>query len=82
MAPFHHSIYAGPFRLPRSEKKKGRGETVLKDLIHEELETLQERMDHLDPKERLDVLVKLLPYILPKCTHTTAEINVPRKPPS
>ena len=39
---------------------------VLKDLIHEELETLQERMDHLDPKERLEVLVKLLPYILPK----------------
>ena len=39
---------------------------VLKDLIHEELETLQERMDHLDPKERLEVLVKLLPYVLPK----------------
>ena len=39
---------------------------VLKDLIHEELETLQERMDHLDPKERLEVLVKLLPYILPR----------------
>ena len=55
---------------------------VLKDLIHEELETLQERMEYLDTKERLDVLVKLLPYILPKCTHTTAEINVPRKPPS
>ena len=38
---------------------------VLKDLIHEELEALQEKLDHLDPKERLEVLVKLLPYVLP-----------------
>jgi len=49
---------------------------VLKYLIHEELETLQERMDQLDPKERLEVLVKLLPYVLPKvspASHTTDE---------
>jgi len=49
---------------------------VLKDLIHKELETLQERLDHLDPKERLEVLVKLLPYVLPKVSptsHTTDE---------
>ena len=48
----------------------------MKDLIHEELETLQERMDHLDPKERMEVLVKLLPYVLPKVqptSHTTDE---------
>lgn len=49
---------------------------VLKNLIHEELETLQERMDLLDPKERLEVVVKLLPYALPKvspASHTTDE---------
>lgn len=49
---------------------------VLKDLIHEELETLQETLDHLDPKDRLEVLVKLLPYVLPKvspASHTTDE---------
>ena len=28
---------------------------VLKDLIHEELETLHERLDHLDPKKHLEV---------------------------
>ena len=48
------------------KKKKGGGETVLKGLIHEELQTLQERLDHLEPKECLEVLVKLLPYVLPK----------------
>ena len=49
---------------------------VLKDLIHEELETLHERLDHLDPKKHLEVLVKLLPYVLPKvspASHTTDE---------
>jgi len=62
--------------LPRSEKKKGRGETILKNLIHEELEALQERLDQLNPKERLEVLVKLLPFVLPKVSptsHTTDE---------
>lgn len=65
-----HFVCLGP------KKKKGRGETVLKDLIHEELETLQERLDHLDPKESLEFLVKLLPYVLPKvsqASHTTDE---------
>ena len=28
---------------------------VLKDLIHEELETLHERLDHLDSKKHLEV---------------------------
>ena len=50
---------------------------VLKDLIHEELETLQERMDHLDPKERLEVLVKLLPYVLPKVSPTSYTTDEP-----
>ena len=50
--------------------------SVLKDLIHKELETLHERLDLLDPKERLEVMVKLLPYVLPKvspASHTTDE---------
>ena len=48
----------------------------MKGLIHEELEALQERLDQLNPKERLEVLVKLLPYVLPKvspASHTTNE---------
>ena len=64
---------------PNRLTKELRG--VLKNLIHEELETLHERLDHLDPKERLEVLVKLLPYVLPKvsptshCTDEPFELN-------
>lgn len=48
----------------------------LKDLIHEELSDLQIHLDQMEPKERLDVLVKLLPYVLPKVnsvSHTNDE---------
>lgn len=39
---------------------------VLKDLLHQELENLQEHLNNLESKERLEILVKLLPYALPK----------------
>ena len=50
--------------------------TVLKDILYEEIEVLQERLDALKPKERVELLIKLLPYALPKITsisHTTNE---------
>ena len=50
--------------------------TILKDLIYEELETLQERLSQLETQERLEVIIKLLPYVLPKVSptyHTTDE---------
>jgi len=39
---------------------------ILKDLLHRELTALPERLEKLDGKERLEILVKLLPYVLPK----------------
>ena len=50
--------------------------TVLKDILYQELEQIQERLDTLKPKERIDLLIKLMPYALPKVTsisHTTNE---------
>ena len=38
----------------------------LKDIIYSELETLEERMDELDPKVRIELLIKLMPYVFPK----------------
>jgi len=35
-------------------------------IIDGELEQLPERLDELDTRDRLDVLCKLLPYVLPK----------------
>ena len=40
--------------------------SVLKDLMFEELEHLKEKLDALKPRERVELLIKLMPFILPK----------------
>ena len=50
--------------------------SVLKDVLYEEIDRLPERLDELDTKDRLELLVKLLPLILPKVqniSHTADE---------
>lgn len=50
--------------------------TLLKDILYQELEQVQERLELLEPKERIELLIKLMPYALPKVTsvpHTTNE---------
>ena len=50
--------------------------SVLKDILYEEIEVLQERLDTLNSKERIELLIKIMPYALPKVTsvsHTTNE---------
>ncbi len=40
--------------------------TVLRDMIAAELDALPKTLEGLPPKERLDVVIKLLPFCLPK----------------
>jgi hypothetical protein len=50
--------------------------SILKDILYKEIETIQESLDELEPIERIELLIKLMPYILPKVTsisHTTNE---------
>ena len=50
--------------------------SLLKDVMYDEIGALQDRLDALNPKERVELLVKLMPYALPKVTsvsHTTNE---------
>ena len=50
--------------------------SLLKDVMYDEIGALQERLDTLNPKERVELLIKLMPYALPKVTsvsHTTNE---------
>ncbi|MDA9333747.1 hypothetical protein N9Q52_01690 [Polaribacter sp.] len=42
--------------------------SVLKDILYQELEEVQERFKLLEPKERIELLIKLMPYALPKVT--------------
>ena len=36
---------------------------VLKEVLHKELESIGERLEQLEPKERLEVLIKLMPFV-------------------
>ena len=50
--------------------------SVLKDILYQELEEIEERLDELEPKERIELILKLMPYTLPKVnsiSHTTNE---------
>ena len=51
--------------------------SVLKDVLYQELEQIQTHLDTLKPKERVELLIKLMPFVLPKVTsisHTTNEL--------
>jgi hypothetical protein len=51
--------------------------SVLKDILFEELEEVQERFKLLEPKERIELLIKLMPYALPKVTSISHITNEP-----
>ncbi|HAQ70646.1 MAG TPA: hypothetical protein DCR48_06695 [Flavobacteriales bacterium] len=49
---------------------------VLKDVIYNELEHIEDRLGQLEPKQRIELLIKLIPYALPKLetiSHTQNE---------
>ena len=51
--------------------------TVLKDLIYKELDEIQEHLDSLEPKQRIELLIKLIPFILPKVDKIGHTYNEP-----
>ena len=51
--------------------------SVLKDILYLELEQIQEYLDALKPKERIELLIKLMPYALPKVTSVSHTSNEP-----
>lgn len=60
-----------PNRLTKELRK------VLKDLLYQELETLSSHLDSLESKERLEILIKLLPYAVPKVESVNYQENEP-----
>ena len=56
---------------------------LLKDLINQEIESFPTYLSTLSPKDRMEVLVKILPYVLPKQTDISFSdslvINIPPK---
>lgn len=50
---------------------------VLKHIIDDELQSLQNNINELEPKERIELLIKLLPYVMPKVQTVSARDGEP-----
>jgi hypothetical protein len=50
---------------------------VLKDFLFNELESLPDHLKALEPKERIEIIIKILPYILPKVNAVNYKENEP-----
>ena len=51
--------------------------SVLKEVIYNELENIEDRLDQLEPKQRVELVIKLMPYVFPKMESTSHTINEP-----
>ena len=51
--------------------------SVLKDIVYQELKKIEERLNKLERKERLDLVLKLMPYTLPKVNNISHTTNQP-----
>ena len=51
--------------------------SVLKDLIYYELDQIEKQLNQLEPKERLEILIKLMAYALPKVEGVSYNLGEP-----
>lgn len=49
--------------------------TALKNILHKEIKTIPEHLNKLEPKDRLEMLIKLLPYAMPKVEPESYQIG-------
>jgi hypothetical protein len=54
-------------------KTTSEAKALLQIIVNNELETIAERLEQLDNKERIDAVIKLLPYIVPRQTEIAVE---------
>lgn len=51
--------------------------TVLKEVINNELINIDTLLVQLEPKERLEMVIKLIPYVLPKVENINYSLGEP-----
>ena len=50
--------------------------SILKEIIYQELNDIEKRFEKLEPKTRIELLIKMMPFVLPKTnaiSHNTDE---------
>jgi hypothetical protein len=83
--PFQKGHKLAPGRAKGSKNKLSTEvRAALATALEGELENIQELLNQLEPKERIDAIAKLLPFILPRLAAQTisvdAEVTKPKRP--
>ena len=50
---------------------------MLKEVVFDEMSQIHLHFVQLDPKERIELLIKLMPYVCPKIQTTSHSLNEP-----
>ena len=50
---------------------------ILKSFVQSEIESLPETFKNLEPEKRIEILIKLLPYVLPRIEPEKFDIGEP-----
>lgn len=50
---------------------------VLKEVVFDEMSQIHLHFEKLDPKERIELLIKLMPYVCPKIQPASYNLNEP-----
>lgn len=60
---------------PKGAVNKTTAETkeLLQKIVSNELETIEKRLELLDNKDRIDAIIRLLPYVIPKQSEISVE---------
>jgi hypothetical protein len=60
---------------PKGAVNRSTAKTIVlsKEIVNDELENIKELLDKLEPKERIDTIIKLMAFVIPKQSHIEVE---------
>jgi hypothetical protein len=58
-------------------RKKGTPNRLTKEVVFDEMSQIHLHFEKLDPKERIELLIKLMPYVCPKIQTASHSLNEP-----
>jgi hypothetical protein len=73
--PFEKNHKLSPGRTKGSKNRSTISSDKLKDIIENELDKIPELLERLEDEKRLEMIVKLLPYVAPKLSTQQVDLN-------
>lgn len=75
--PFEKGQIGNPKGRPKGSRNKTAIELkeILFEVISNETDSLLNRLNNLPDKDRIELLIKLLPFVLPKCSNENINVS-------